>query len=150
MHLSPTGTQLSQRCEHLVHQLLQPNAHRPWRLLDDLRRFEFVATMDPLTSLSFSASHPNAEIHLQCGPREKLGVPSLSTLSPPVSTPFDHGWSRLAFNNPTTASIRRRMHLHSTVTTPHSSTHTNSSKYPPISSRTKTNICIVTSTDVIQ
>jgi hypothetical protein len=83
----------------------------------------------------FQASHPNAEVHLHCGPREKIGVPAISSngMSPSsVSTPFDHGWSRLAFNNPrnpTTPITEYMMRLHMSETTPSTSLHTNSSKY---------------------
>jgi hypothetical protein len=83
----------------------------------------------------FQASHPNAEVHLHCGPREKIGIPATSSnaISPSsVSTPFDHGWSRLAFNkppNPTTPITEHMMRLHMSVTTPSTSLHTNSSKY---------------------
>ena len=83
------------------------------------------------------ASHPTAEVHLHCGSREKIGVPSLASSRPTapssVSTPFDHGWSRLAFNNPpnpTTANHDHMMRLHMSVTTPSSSSflQSNSSK----------------------
>ncbi|CAM2697728.1 unnamed protein product [Rotaria socialis] len=63
----------------------------------------------------YEASHPNAEVHLHCGPREKVGAPLLSNsfLSPSISTPFDHGWSRLAFNNPPnpTTPINSNSHM---------------------------------------
>jgi hypothetical protein len=83
-------------------------------------------------------SHPNAEVHLHCGSREKIGVPSWSTVSPnsvsppPISTPFDHGWSRLAFNNPpnpTTPILDHMMHMRLSATTPSSPINTNHSKY---------------------
>jgi len=72
-------------------------------------------------------------VHLNCGPREKIGIPSTSnSVSPPsVSTSFDHGWSRLAFNNPpnpTTLINDHMMRMSLTVTTPRSSINTNYSK----------------------
>ena len=38
------------------------------------------------------ANKPYAEVHLHCGPREKIGVP----LSTPFPSVYNHGWSRLA------------------------------------------------------
>ncbi|CAF3795119.1 unnamed protein product, partial [Adineta steineri] len=48
------------------------------------------------------ASQPNAEVHLQCGPRKTLGIPSeeLFTSPPPVSSSYTHGWNRLVYNDP--------------------------------------------------
>ncbi|CAF4433336.1 unnamed protein product, partial [Adineta steineri] len=80
----------------------------------------------------YEASHPNAEVHLHCGARDKIGIPlSSNSVSPPsVSTSFDHGWSRLAFNNPpnppTTTTINdHMMRIHLTATTPRSSSSIN-------------------------
>jgi len=72
------------------------------------------------------ASYPNAEIHLTCGARDKIGVPrTLKTVLPsPVSTAFDHGWSRLAFDNQKNSTISSRL----SVTTPYSPLNTHSSK----------------------
>jgi len=84
--------------------------------------------------LFIKASDPKAEVHLHCGPRDKIGIPtSLNSISPSsISTPYDHGWSRLAFNdpsNPTTAINNNMMRSHLSVTTPYSSINMNSSKY---------------------
>lgn len=85
----------------------------------------------------FEATHPKGEVHLHCGSRQKIGVPSSTSshsISPSsISTPFDHGWSRLAFNNPpnpttTTTKHDHMMRLHMSMTTP-SSHRSNSSKY---------------------
>ncbi|CAF1117464.1 unnamed protein product [Rotaria sordida] len=80
----------------------------------------------------YEASHPNAEVHLHCGSHDKIGVPSSSNsqLSPSISTPFDHGWSRLAFNNPPNPTTpindhMMRMRMRFTSTTPYSSINTN-------------------------
>ena len=80
------------------------------------------------------ASHPNAEVHLRCGLREKIGVPpSSNSVSPSsVSTPFDHGWSRLAFNNPpnpTTVINNHMRHMRLTLTTSQPTINTNYSKH---------------------
>jgi hypothetical protein len=81
---------------------------------------------------SIKASHPNAEVHLHCGPREKLGVPLKTTLSPPISSSYNHGWSRLAFNNPPNPTISiddQLMYRRLSVTTPRLSLAKNYSKY---------------------
>lgn len=88
------------------------------------------------------ASHPNAEVHLHCGSPEKIGAPvsSHSMLSHSISTPFDNGWSRLAFNSPMspaspTAPVSTHGRMKSThfnittITTPRSYINTNSSEY---------------------
>jgi hypothetical protein len=87
--------------------------------------------------LFIKASDPKAEVHLHCGPRDKIGIPtSLNSISSSlISTPFDHGWSQLAFNNPpnpiitTTPINNHRMRSHLSVTTPSSFINMNSSKY---------------------
>jgi len=86
--------------------------------------------------LFLKASHPKAEVHLHCGLRDKIGIPSsLNSISPSsISTPFDHGWSRLAFNNPPnpTTPININNHMmrsHLSITTPSSSININSSKF---------------------
>ena len=73
----------------------------------------------------FLADHPNAEVHLQCGSKEKIGVPAsaISNLSPTVSTSSNHGWSRLAYNNPrnpTTTINDHIMRMRLQFTTPRS------------------------------
>ena len=144
MHLFATRTQLFEWHQLLVHQFLQSHTDCPWWLLDDLRRFELnrcftqKSTIEKRFSLSILASHPTAEVHLHCGTRERIGVPSWSTSSPnlgsspPISSPFDHGWSRLAFNdptNPTTPLHDQMMRMRLTTPTPRSTMPTTSSKY---------------------
>ena len=85
-------------------------------------------------TFGFLASHPAAEVHLQCGSKEQLGVPSFSIIPTPVSTPYDYGWSRLVFNNPPnpTAAFENNRIFTSTATittTPQPVTHSNSSKH---------------------
>jgi len=81
------------------------------------------------------ASHPNAEVHLHCGPREKIGIPStiISVPSPQISASYNHGWSRLAYNNPpnpTSLVNDRMMGMRLFVTTSsHSFLDANYSKY---------------------
>jgi hypothetical protein len=69
------------------------------------------------------ASHFNAEVHLHCGSREKIGVPSeaMSTSPPPISSSYNHGWSRLAYNDPPNPTTLINDHMTRTrliVTTP--------------------------------
>ncbi|CAF1272754.1 unnamed protein product [Rotaria sordida] len=87
----------------------------------------------------YEASHPNAEVHLHCGPREKIGVPSGTPLlptsiePPPISSSYDYGWSRLAFNNPpnpTTPITDPMMYMHLLFTTPLPYRNTNSKVNP--------------------
>jgi len=62
-------------------------------------------------SFLIKGNHPNAEVHLHCGSREKIGVPSTTTsLSLPfMSSSYNHGWSRLVYNNPTTTIANDQM-----------------------------------------
>ncbi|UJR33037.1 hypothetical protein I4U23_020496 [Adineta vaga] len=64
----------------------------------------------------YEASHANAEVHLQCGSREKLGVPSsrmsTSSPSPPISSSYNYGWSRLIYNDPPNPSSESGIHDH--------------------------------------
>lgn len=56
----------------------------------------------------YEANHANAEIHLHCGSKEKIGVPSSSTLfvsSPSLLPSFNKGWNRQGFITPTRKMI---------------------------------------------
>jgi hypothetical protein len=79
----------------------------------------------------YEASHPNAEVHLHCGPREQIGIPieKMSITPSPISSSYNHGWSRLPFNNPTT---KHMMNKHLFGVTPRSFLDTNFSKYPTV------------------
>ncbi|CAF5223473.1 unnamed protein product, partial [Rotaria magnacalcarata] len=77
--------------------------------------------------LVYEGSHPNAEVHLHCGPRHLVGIASATTSSPisiklpPASSLYNYGWNRLAFHNPpnSTTQIKDAMtHVPSILTTP--------------------------------
>jgi hypothetical protein len=83
------------------------------------------------------ANHPNAEVHLQCGDREKIGVP-LSTLSaslPSISSIYNDGWTRLDYRdsfNPTTTTNDQMMHMRLFPMTYRSFSNRDFSKYNKI------------------
>lgn len=91
-----------------------------------------VFSNDRLMKCCFSANQPSAEVHLQCGSKEKLGIPPFATsnLSPTISTSHNHGWSRLAYNNPPNPVTTRIDYNRFWLTTSRSLfDHQNSSKY---------------------
>jgi hypothetical protein len=116
-----------------------------WIVYEGLKIFFFTIKKKIICVFFLKANHPNAEVHLHCGPREKIGVP-LTTLPnslPPISSVYNHGWSRLDYQdrvNPTTPINDQMMDMRLYPTTYRSFSNRDFSKYYKILYR-KTSNC---------